>query len=474
MQMKKYRYQCSLLTDVVITSSAGSEGYKESLDYIPGSKFLGIVANKLYDESNESKTLDLFHNGVVHFGDASIAIGKNDSFKIPFSWYHKKGKSLSESVYLHHLLSNEDKQNGEQLKQAREGYFSPDLKKYVVIEQDFAIKSAHDREMRKSKDSQMYGYYSLKKGSKWSFVVTDESGKYADEVKTILEGKHRVGRSRSAEYGLVEIEFVEECEVPVNLEYKDELILYAQSNLCFYINGKSTAQPTSQQLIGIDSANILWEKSQVRSRNYKTWNRHRNNKDADRIIIEKGSVLVVHLKENLSSEFFEKGIGSHKNEGFGDVLINPGFLASETSKLPYSLTKVEQQYEGHFAVIDGPNDLGILACLKAREEGNNFDAKIDKLVNEFKQKFEKDFDGISKSQWGTIRNFGKNANSYQVFEKLVFGQPDFGALYRGQSEPDWRKKDRRGKLETFVKRINTDADRLPFIVKLSSLMSKKD
>jgi len=156
------------------------------------------------------------------------------------------------------------------------------------------------------------------------------------------------------------------------------------------------------------------------------------------------------------------------------VLINPGFLASETSKLPYSLTKVEQQYDGHFAVTDGPNDLGILACLKAREEGNNFDAKIDKLVNEFKQKFEKDFDGISKSQWGTIRNFGKNANSYQVFEKLVFGQPDFGALYRGQSEPDWRKKDRRGKLETFVKRINTDADRLPFIVKLSSLMSKKD
>ena len=437
---------------------------------------MGIVANKLYDESNKLKTLDLFHNGMVHFGDASIAIGKNDSYKIPFSWYHKKGDSLSDLVYIHHLISAQDRKNGEQFKQAREGYFFRDLKKYVVIEQDFAIKSAHDREMRKSKDSQMYGYYSLKKGSKWSFVVTDESGKYADEIKTILEGKHRIGRSRSAEYGLVEIAFVEECPTTVKLEYKDELILYAQSNLCFYINGKSTAQPTAQQLTGVDSATIVWAKSQVRSRNYKTWNRHRNNKDADRIIIEKGSVLVVQLKESISSEFFEKGIGSHKNEGFGDVIINPDFLAGETSKLPYSLNKVEQQYEEHFAVKNEAKakDMYMLDCLQAREEGNSFDAKIDKLVNEFKQKFEKDFDGITKSQWGTIRNFGKNANSYQVFEKLVFLQPDFGILYRGQSEPDWRKKDRRGKLETFVKHINTDADRLPFIVKLSSLMSKKD
>ena len=138
----------------------------------------------------------------------------------------------------------------------------------------------------------------------------------------------------------------------------------------------------------------------MRSRNYKTWNRHRNNKDADRIIIEKGSVLVVQLKESISSEFFEKGIGSHKNEGFGDVIINPDFLAGETSKLPYSLNKVEQQYEEHFAVKNEAKakDMYMLDCLQAREEGNSFDAKIDKLVNEFKQKFEKDFDGITKSQ----------------------------------------------------------------------------
>ena len=70
--MKIYKYSATLLSDIIITSNASTEGYSESLDYIPGSKFLGIVAGKLYDEQNINKTLDLFHNGVVKYSDANF------------------------------------------------------------------------------------------------------------------------------------------------------------------------------------------------------------------------------------------------------------------------------------------------------------------------------------------------------------------------------------------------------------------
>src|SRR5699024_6023908 len=117
----------------------------------------------------------------------------------------------------------------------------------------------------------------------------------------------------------------------------NQLVIYAKSNLCFIdeTTGNYTAQPTAKQLCGDENAEILWKDCQVRSRNYKIWNRHRWNKDADRIIIERGSVFVLKLSKEVSSEFFSNGIGSHKNEGFGEVIINPDFLNSSKETLDF-------------------------------------------------------------------------------------------------------------------------------------------
>ena len=126
------------------------------------------------------------------------------------------------------------------------------------------MKSAQDRDKRKSKDSQMFGYFSLKAGSEWTFIIDDQTGKYTDEIKHILEGKHRIGRSRSAEYGLVEIRFEKEIQTESSKSLNGELIIYAKSNLAF-INeetGSYTSQPTAKQLTGTDNAEILWDKSQ--------------------------------------------------------------------------------------------------------------------------------------------------------------------------------------------------------------------
>jgi hypothetical protein len=475
--MKKYQYICTLLSDVVISSKAATSGFNESLDYIPGSKFLGIVAGKLYDENKES-TLDLFHNGKVRFSDAQPYFEIERTEKVPFSWFHPKGKNVTERIYLHqnmHLLAKELWAK-EQPKQARNGYFTS-KGKLLSPEQKFSIKSAYDRETLKSKDQQMYGYFALPKGSTWAFVVEDERGTYAEEIKNILKGKHGVGRSRSAEYGLVNIQF--EKEIISNKEEKSitgEVLIYASSNLCFYDDhGRTTAQPSLENLNLPQGAKINWENSQIRSRLYQTWNRKRFNRDADRLIIEKGSVIAIQIESALSTDVFSNGIGAHRSEGFGQVIINPNFLKSHNASLDFQLTKITKWSDSATStnVESGLNDQVILDFLENRKTEERKILSIDQLVNTF-IKNEMIYKGLSNSQWGMLRNYAKHSANLDTFEKMVFSK-DFGCLNRGKSEKDWRKNGRREKLYNFLfdsNKIDKESI-IPFTIKLSSQMAKQ-
>jgi hypothetical protein len=468
--MKIYQYKCTLLSDIIITSEAATEGYAPSLDYIPGSKFLGIVAGKLYDEDTTGKTLDLFHNGTVQYGDATLFYKNNHYLKPPFSWFTEKGESIHEKVYVHHLLESKDKQ----LKQVRSGYFSPESKGFVSIDQDYSLKSAQDAKTRRSKDGQMFGYHSLRAGTEWTFEIRDAKGVYAEELKGIIEGIHRIGRSRTAEYGLVEITFMKEVSDNKEEVYSDELVVYAKSNLCFVDehSGAYTAIPSAKQLCGADGAKILWNKSQVRSRNYKTWNRKRWNKDADRLIIERGSVFVIELDKEVESIFYKNGIGNHKSEGFGQVLLNPDFLQSAKETLAFKIIKEElNPYQKSVVATAGMDDK-IYSALKGIYKREDFVGQIDKLVNNFKSEHQHTFQGISKSQWGALRNYGKHLSKREDFITMIFDK-ESGFLYRGQSENEWRNRNRRTVLEESLKKLS-DEQFFPFVIKLSNQMSKNN
>ncbi len=475
--MKRYQYTCRLLSDVIISSVTATEGFNPSLDYIPGAKFLGIVAGKLYDEQ-AAETLDLFHNGKVRFGDAYPQISEQAGLPVPFSWFFEKGRGLTQPpVYLHHKLGDEDfnrlTKESKQLKQARKGYFSLDGQ-LVTIDQDFAIRSAYNREERRSKDGQMFGYFSLPKDTMWTFIVEDDTEQYADEIKTALVGKKRIGRSRSAEYGLVEINFDKVFPIETEVISPSRLtLIYALSNLCFYDSfGRSTLTPTSAQL-GVPEGKIVWKKSQIRSRLYQTWNRHRHNRDSDRMIIEKGSVIAIQHDQPIDTGTFVGGIGSHKAEGFGQVLINPDFLLSKGVELDLILTKPSKHDEGDIALAGTPSaqDNLVLKYLKQQKErkSNTFD--LDNRINEFVREKSSIFQEISPSQWGTIRAYAKHAKNWEVLEKLLFNK-DFGALHRGQSESDWRYKDRRGILQKYLTQI-PEVDRVAFAIKLAAEMAKR-
>src|SRR5699024_1587829 len=120
---------------------------------------------------------------------------------------------------------------------------------------------------------------------------------------------------------------------------------------------------------------------------------------------------------------------------------------------------------------DETDDL-IFNALQNIHQRNDFEFQIDKMVNQFKNDHKGIFEGISKSQWGTLRNYAKHLDKREDFIKMVFNE-DIGFVYSGQSETEWRQKNRRVILKNSLDNIE-DKQFFPFILKLSSQMSKRD
>lgn len=508
LEMEILKFKCRLLSDVILNQKAATEGPNKTLDFIPGSCFLGIAASQLYKKYGECrKTIDLFHSNKVFFGDAHPSSDNMRGLKIPASMFYPKLKKPSEELYIHHLVPNlkNDVVKKKQLKQCRLGFytFADKIVKKVGVETNFAIKSAYDKDKRRSKDEQMYGYESLVKGLILYFEVHFEDNSLVQDVKDALLGAKRVGRSRTAQYGLVDIEFLEsgydECESKkdsftiMNEDGKECqcVTVYADGRLIFLDEfGLPMFRPKAKDL-GIDEGEILWSLSQVRTFQYSPWNFTRQCFDADRCGIEKGSVFVVKTSISPDQSMY---VGSFKNEGFGKVIYNPAFLmANENGEAVYrfeedknfedELSENEKELrrkeivKNEIEVLKSQN--GLLRYLGCRKEEEDRNTDVYKIVNGWVKKYEKNFKGDSfASQWGTIRNIamtiGQRKPEESVKEYLVrklYGTED-AYLMHGVAAEKWKDKERKKVFAEFCKNLTSENAQIA-IINLAAEMAKK-
>ncbi|MDX9978146.1 MAG: hypothetical protein RBS16_08990 [Candidatus Cloacimonadales bacterium] len=485
--MERRFYKCTLLADIVINMSSATEGLNQSLNYIPGSNFLGIVARH-YDELKQNgKAYDIFHSGKVRFGDAHIAIDNKRSHKKPLSWFQLKNKSKDERIYLHHMIKEETFEdlvkNGKQLKQLRDGYFITDNQEVVdqEINHTFSLKSAYDTESRRSKEHEMYGYDALVHSSEWIFHI-DAEAEDLSLIEQYLLGERSIGRSKSSQYGQV---YIEKLEDSIDPRYPQApitdgtLLIYFDANASFLDeNSQFTYQPSIKDLKLPEEARIDWSKSQIRPYNYSPYNAKRRNRDYDRICISKGSVLVI---TNLPADFslteykneVSGGLGLCKSEGLGEVLINPNFLYGDSepyllnfkSNIPQSTEPVYQQI-----VKKGKEDDFLFESIKKiNEESENEYTVYDMSFKYVHDNFKGSFKQITASQWGQVRNIAIQAESKEKLMALLFEEKT-GFLMHGKSEKQWKKV--RDKLKDNLESID---DKLitPYLVNVSSLMIKE-
>ncbi len=493
--MKELIFHCELLSDIILSGSGASEGRLPSLDFIPGSAFLGIIANQYEGARKSDLAYDLFHSGAVRFGDAHLLLNNVKTHKVPASWFCLKGETLKDrQVRLHHKLEEhhfeELTDNGMQLKQVRKGFIGKTDQGYAPADlsqwKQYAMKSAYDPDKRRSADSQLFGYTGLQPGTSWQFSVCLEKNDQLDKltafIKAELTGEQNIGHSRSAQYGRVRIDLVRENELDETTgQYSGEISLYCESRLIFLDRyGQPTLRP-GPEMLGLPpkSAKILWGKSQLRTSRYAPWNSKRCTMDADRICIDKGSVLVVQLDEPADLPTRITGIGCYITDGFGELLVEPGFLqTNDTRGLFTDIVVPDEQAEASSAeqtALPVPDD-PLISWLDQQQTDHANNTLILNKINHFVRDNKQAFTGKFASQWGAIRTIAEQSvNGLDLLNNL-FGdnEAEPGYLMHGVAVEKWLKMGRRKILQDFIKKINRDSPdiMIPLIIRLAAEMAK--
>ncbi len=425
--MKKITFLCTLSSDVVIHADSNTEGNIPLHDYIPGSNFLGIVAKEY--ESFGEKSFDIFHGGKVRFGDAHPLVNDRYALRPPLCWFHKKGAKVEDGLY-NQLHMNDDElrelvRRGIQLKQLRTGFFAEEG--YMSISHKYSQKSAYDSEKRRSMEGAMYGYSALPRGLKMLFDLSYDETAIDDEtierVCRLLEGERGVGKSRSAQYGTVQIERHEKdiAETAQNPSGNEEIVLYAKSRLALIDrNGNTTPIPSSSSLSLPEGARIDWGRSQIRTAVFAPYNAARRTRDYQRFIIDKGSVVVI---TNLSTDFDAKAwlernggaIGGYRSEGFGEVLIDPVFLSAKNISLESVAPAMAQK--GRYGEEEALSTLS--SWIKRQRKKKTEELKLIEAVKSFIDANGDRYRSTTPSQWGALRAFARTGYDKKSVEEYL-------------------------------------------------------
>lgn len=502
------KFECTLLSDIVLNQSSSSMGNQKSLDFIPGACFLGIVAAELYGKKKVND-LDVFHSGKVRFGDAHPAINGIRGLKVPAAMYYPKLKKPSEELYIHHCIENQDVLKDLQLKQCREGFyaFENNSGKPIDTHKGFTIKSAYDSDKRRSEDGLMFGYEYLSKGLTLYFEIEsdldDETNKcivdaLTDNAKqgkdpSNRNGKRFVGHSRTAEFGRVSIKQLDESKeykdaasnatsVSIKVAGKEEnfVIIYADARLIFLNdNGEPTSQPSVNALLGKEGkkeevGDIIWEKSQIRTFQYAPWNAKRQSYDTDRCGIEKGSVFVVKLKDGETYPTESQYVGYFKNEGFGKVIYNPEFLMCESGKngkAKYRLEDFPKPQKPSPQEITPDTDL--LKYLAAKQKTSTARKTTYSIVEEEIRVLTPLFSkGQFASQWGSIRSLAMITPNGEQLKAVIEA-----FLSHGVAEAKWGERGRKKALDSFMQKLLDDQNyrdnMQDIMINLASEMAKR-
>jgi hypothetical protein len=287
-------------------------------------------------------------------------------------------------------------------------------------------------------------------------VSIDDDLNVEKDITVALKGTQRIGRSRTAQYGSVEIDAAKPFDSVQSEVIADHVVVYADARLIFLDEyGLPTLQPTAAN-IGFSGGDIDWNKSQIRTFQYAPWNFKRQARDTDRCGIEKGSVIYVQKSEKSDKlDYTGNGwVGVYQNEGFGKIIINPEFLTASgnNGEALFQLEEAEKEDKNKVSENNGTTSSDpLFAYLESQAKQVENERKIYSKVNEFIGEY-KDKCGFTKeafaSQWGTVRNIAiQNSCKENLSTALFDGKT--GYLTHGVAKDKWDERGRIGEFRKF-------------------------
>lgn len=361
--MKTTQYLLSLRQPVIISEKSASVGAHQSLDYIKGSTLLGLLASRLYSQLSQEDAFLMFHSGKVRFNDA-LPVDQESlqvAYPVPMCLHSFKAEKYADGqiLFSDKIFDISQIAKDEELKKAAISKQPVQLRNFYITmdgqrlspNKELTLKTAIDPKQNRAKNAQLFGYEALSAHQQFSFSIqADDDVPYhlIDKLSAVV-GKAQLGRSRSAQFGAVEIKSLESdnSEVPKN-NAQGLLTLWLLSDLQLQQNGQPTLIPSPEVLGLPKGTKWLAEKSFLRSRRYSMYNAYRRHYDKERQVISRGSILRYELPSDFSDydslyQRLSKGIGLQTECGLGQVSINPDILSNTHPTWKQNSKKVVKQ-----------------------------------------------------------------------------------------------------------------------------------
>jgi hypothetical protein len=350
--MRSISIDLTLEQEVVQTLDAATAGPHRALDYLRGASLLGAAAAACYDAlAAKDLAYDTFHGGRVRFCDALPLLGDTPALPVPFGWMRRKDARVAREGRLDasaiHVAPRLAEGAGAGLEQMRGGYFTRagDLLDFSM---SYRLKTAIDRDRRgRPEDAALYGYQALPAGSRWRAWITLDDGvdRCVDAALRAAFDDRAVwlGRSRGAEFGRAHARVgaappPETDAVESSAAGRDRLVVYLLSDAVLLDpeTGEPTLSPRPEHF-GLDARWTLDPlRSSLMTRRSSPFNGKRGRRDLERPAVLRRSVLTFRSGQPGTAadpagvrRFVDAGVGAHRAEGLGRVLIDPWFLADE-------------------------------------------------------------------------------------------------------------------------------------------------
>lgn len=323
----RFYYTLTNLDPLVISQSSASTNNHECLDYIPGSAMLGAVAARLYPELSPEQAMDMFHNGTCRFGPAYPIKNNQIALPVPASWHGIKNDNAALS---NHTAADFIREPDKQYQQRRSGYITSQ-NETAAVEHSLTTRTAIDPMTQRAKDGQLYSYASIAPNQQFAGWVECDDPTLLALIKPILNGQLSVGRSRSSEFGRVQLQCPSQqpTSSPVT-NHKQELVIWCLSDLeCKNQYGMPTLAPSAADIHPELKGELNAARSFIRTHKLRRFNRARGGFDTEQQLITRGSVLTFTLEtaasQDLLKQLAEQGVGLHRQQGLGWISVNPSW-----------------------------------------------------------------------------------------------------------------------------------------------------
>lgn len=343
--MSEIALTLTLEEPTVFSAEARTEGQHASLDYIPGSALHGALAAALYRNArlDQARRFELLHSGRVRIGDGLPLHGGEVGWPMPRCWYHPKtelfqrdGRLLAAHITNRQWVQDED---AAQPKQLRSGYVTASGA-YLNLRHAPTLKTAINAATGRAADSQLFAYDALQAGQRFVARVQwdDDLSEAEALLREALDGELLLGRSRSAEFGRAAVAWGEAPPRPASAQAApDGVTLWLTADMALLERyGLPTLTPEPGHF-GLDSGHLDWKRSFLQTRRYAPYNAYRGVRDEDRVVIVRGSVIHFSgVDAGAAATLAERapaGFGLYREQGLGQVLVNPALLAERQPQL---------------------------------------------------------------------------------------------------------------------------------------------